>query len=1188
MMSWIKQTLASLTGGQPAESAAAVAPASPKVEELLLKGLEPLKKRAADLPARVAQYIVAGTGAEILLQLRTIGNLSPYASGVPKAADWEARWELYSLWDQVPPEFWIRLGRVLVADSVLLMRMPDSLFITGQTWLEALALDLAGRPVRQGLQSKADAVTPHPLASFARLEALLERAGQSTDELVVAVFNTSPNRVRWALSQNEFLAAIPGFQDSVVRSADRVRHCFRDESFERRGFVLGLVKDFDAAGLHPFAPELVALTLDSSVRVRSAATPLALRAGEPALRAAEQAAITEKPEQRVRALQLLWSFGTEEARSFVLGRREADAAASVKKAIDELVSRADDVEAYQATPLVPSAPDLHLEQPLSEAAQQALLELLAAVNTQIRQQRQRADPRWQGQWSELSTGEIDKLVAQVRSHPGEGPLYLVNVNWLPDGTTTKLLLTWVKRADVTLVQLVRLLIATQLIRHDNRWVGITFPAARVLNQFARAGERGGLLELAEALRLYGIPEAVIGRCWFGYFGGPLGKGWAPGAIWPFFAQYSEYVEEALNPSSPVHKQFHYSKERVFDALETFPTLPPEFVPRLFEMALGAAKADRAGAQRALANHAGKNAVIIEAVSSGKAETRAAAATWLARLKLAEAIPVLEAALAREKQDAAAGALMGALQSFGVPVDQFLNRDRLLKDAVAGLKKGVPPDLQWFPFDALPPLEWADTGERVPVEVAHWWIVQSFRLKSPEPGAVLCQYFAALRVAPREAFALFVLEAWLAEDLKPVPAAGSAIGSKGVLAVVAAGGGSAVVPVAQRYIKQYYGMRAGQGKALIQMLAWVNHPAAAQLVLSIGSRFRTKGFQEEATRQVQLLAERRGWTVDELADRTIPTAGFDANGTTEIDYGTRKFMARLGPDLQVELFTQDGDAVNTLPDARKDEDETLVKEAKKQWSAARKEIKSVVQLQKERLYEALCTARTWKFEDWQLYLNQHPIVRYYAQRLVWLAERGARAPQSFRPLDDGSLTNFADEAVVVDAEAVVRLAHDSNVTKQDAADWLQHFTDYKISPLFQQFGKGVYQLPEGSRDLAEIEDFRGHVLESFALRGRATKLGYTRGSAQDGGWFTRYGKRFPTLGIEACIEFSGNPLPEPNRPVALLSLSFTRKLPQEEGSSALSLAEVPTILLGECWNDMRLIAAEGGGFDASWEKTVEYK
>ena len=35
-----------------------------------------------------------------------------------------------------------------------------------------------------------------------------------------------------------------------------------------------------------------------------------------------------------------------------------------------------------------------------------------------------------------------------------------------------------------------------------------------------------------------------------------------------------------------------------------------------------------------------------------------------------------------------------------------------------------------------------------------------------------------------------------------------------------------------------------------------------------------GDRQEADRQVHLLAERRGWSIDELADRTIPTAGFD--------------------------------------------------------------------------------------------------------------------------------------------------------------------------------------------------------------------------------------------------------------------------------------------------------------------------
>ena len=108
-------------------------------------------------------------------------------------------------------------------------------------------------------------------------------------------------------------------------------------------------------------------------------------------------------------------------------------------------------------------------------------------------------------------------------------------------------------------------------------------------------------------------------------------------------------------------------------------------------------------------------------------------------------------------------------------------------------------------------------------------------------------------------------------------AGSAASSKGLLAVAAACAGERAAPVAQRYLKEWYGTRAAQGRALIVMLAWIEHPSATQLMLSVGSRFRTKSFQEEATRQAELLAERKGWTIGELADRTIPTAGFDEDG-----------------------------------------------------------------------------------------------------------------------------------------------------------------------------------------------------------------------------------------------------------------------------------------------------------------------
>ena len=125
-----------------------------------------------------------------------------------------------------------------------------------------------------------------------------------------------------------------------------------------------------------------------------------------------------------------------------------------------------------------------------------------------------------------------------------------------------------------------------------------------------------------------------------------------------------------------------------------------------------------------------------------------------------------------------------------------------------------------------------------------------------------------------------------------------------------------------------------------------------------------------------------------------------------------------------------------------------------------------------------------------------------------------------------------------------------------------------------------------RSKRELADFTGSVLEAFALRGRAGKLGYVRGSSEDGGWFYTYDKRFPTLGIVATVSFTGNGLPEENRLVALKELTFRRET--SDGRRAdLTLGDVPAVLVSECWQDMRLLAAEGTGFDPEWEKKTRF-
>ena len=125
----------------------------------------------------------------------------------------------------------------------------------------------------------------------------------------------------------------------------------------------------------------------------------------------------------------------------------------------------------------------------------------------------------------------------------------------------------------------------------------------------------------------------------------------------------------------------------------------------------------------------------------------------------------------------------------------------------------------------------------------------------------------------------------------------------------------------------------------------------------------------------------------------------------------------------------------------------------------------------------------------------------------------------------------------------------------------------MQPLFPQLGE-PWTLPAEQRKETGIDEFKGYLLEAFALRGRAAKLGWTRGAAEDGGVFSPIHKHFPGLGLLARLEFTGNTLPEANRTVALLGLAF------ERGGRRMALREVPPVLLGECRDDLAAIAAQG--------------
>ena len=93
---------------------------------------------------------------------------------------------------------------------------------------------------------------------------------------------------------------------------------------------------------------------------------------------------------------------------------------------------------------------------------------------------------------------------------------------------------------------------------------------------------------------------------------------------------------------------------------------------------------------------------------------------------------------------------------------------------------------------------------------------------------------------------------------------------------------------------------------------------------------------------------------------------------------------MTPDFKIEVSDETGKTRKSLPPARAGEDAEAVRAAKKRLSAARKEARTVLTLQSERLYEAMCVSRTWPAAEWRELLAGHPLVGRLVTRLIWTA------------------------------------------------------------------------------------------------------------------------------------------------------------------------------------------------------------
>ena len=1212
--------------------------------------LEDAKKGVPGIASRLSRFVVQGDDRRALQDLQASRGNRCYASNG---------------WSTEQTRSYSAFVKTLPQDPDLFVRLAlayDAAYGRSKPYGQAAVPGFAGRcDWIISFLWLLDRVAPKGEKSFPAkmVEEMVSAEGADHSVLVSGALLVQDAQAKWKPQSwlplpYTYFRSLDGFSAVISRFPDVVRQGLSQSNSAARAYTLAALQALEVP-TELFAEEIALLAISGSKEVRENAEPIVKAHFDLFRPLLETSAVKGSSDERYNSVRLLAHLGGTDVRAFLSQRGETEKASKVADVLRELLSnpgqrRSKASETPEDFGLQP-VPDVPVKAPLDKE----VLEDLRACIEEF--ERKAAAEFANNQWAQkqnktrqpVPPDTVDRLyqelqdfqVTQDKSWPR------VIDSWA--GTSYQILQKFAAHPKFELIHLVRwclLLSGRQKNEDTRRWQrwSIHYGWSQAFLHYQNARKQPiDLRHLAASMRTIGLDTGLIGEGLIrhsAYADSPFLCS-DPDAIWPYFAERPHLLEESLG-LIPIPQDrseiFHYEKDprqHTFGILNLFPRLPARLIPMLWEIALGPSKTERPLAQRCLDKLPGKEERIVSAVGSKQLDARLAAAEWLANLKYEPAIPALRAALAREKSEIVRDEQIRTLEALGVSLEELLDVNLLEQEAEKGLKKGIPTELEWFPFAQLPKVRWTDSRKPVPPRIVEWLLVQGCRLKDAEANPSLRRYCSLFRKDDREKLGRFVLDAWIAKDTKPkytsdkastlaqqeaaqaaasakqypqyypdfdeqkvyqaafnrllIQPEGSQNATKGILALSGACCGSDVAPIVHRYIKQWFGYRGAQCKALLQVLAWIDSPSATQVVLSVANRFRTKGIQEEAIRLCQMLADRKGWTLDELADRTIPTCGLDEQGVMELDYGSRTFSARLSAEVAIELTNQNGKTIAALPDANQSDDAEKAKAAKGTLSASRKELKSVVSMQKDRLYEALCTQRSWRFEEWDTYLRQHPIVGRHCQRLIWSVCEGDKSIVSFRPMADGSLTDHQDDDVKVHDDVIVRLAHEQTLKPENGAAWIQHFADYKVEPLFQQFGKQTFTLAAEQKQQTEITQFRGHILKAFSLRNRVTRLGYTRGAAQDGGWFFEYLKGFTGLGIDAIIEFTGNGLPEENRTVALQRLYFARKksgegfrMPEE-----IPLGELPAVLLAECWNDIRMAAADGSGFAEDWEKQTGF-